>query len=182
MSAPRPGPAGRITTPSLVVSVWRGAPPVLRRLALWLWVVAFAVLVASLSIDLEQINRAAWAMHGVVDIRASELFFRQIELVRDHGNLLLAALASGPIFGDTADDRRQLIELLSNLQAVVLNHRQLMTVGEQHFGRRPALARPDRSGARDLRNKAVDFVRSVTRIHDACIELHEFTRGPGLGA
>jgi hypothetical protein len=131
--------------------------------------------------ELHQINQMAWAMYRVMDDGASDLFYRRVGLVRDYGNQLRAALDEQRQAGRLTGDTRELTELLGNLEVVVAGHRRLMSQNQQVFGHRPALAPDERHRGEELRDMAVTYLKTVTRIHDVCIELQQYiqrTDGP----
>jgi hypothetical protein len=126
--------------------------------------------------DLEQINRAAWAMHQVMDNSAADLFYRLVGLVRDYGNQLRTALSELRQDGTFTGDTRALTELLGNLEAVVASHRRQMSRSQQLFGRRPALTEYDEPRAHELRTTALTFLTTVMRLQQVCEDLQQYTQ------
>lgn len=130
--------------------------------------------------DLALANEAAQMLCGLMDAAEWTVFYRTLTPVQHYGLVLQNALMERSRDGILALDIEELARLSGELQSAVFQHRRTMEKGQGLFSRRPAVHLDNRIRHSELRDAALEYVKSIDRLLGLCDEIDGYLGGADL--
>jgi hypothetical protein len=136
---------------------------------------AFIRAIRPAAFDLPAIKAAARDMHATMDANESALLERFAAPVRIYGTYLHSALVDRNRSGGYTEDIVELERLSSELGLALAHHERVIERGGRLFGERF-----ERERVEQLRDAALEYLRTIDRLMDLAQELALYTGGPEL--